>query len=111
MDTVNPFRFSYTRARWLYSISKDTRFPDGHLPVVAITSHNHSYAASWILTLRPLGSGAHPQSPRGIHLTAVFAAASDEKRSDHHQVRIRCLIHIFDLFQLQQVTHSQRFRE
>lgn len=28
-----------------------------------------------MLTLRPLGSDEQPQSPRGIHLTAVLAAA------------------------------------
>jgi len=39
-----------------------------------------TYEALWMLTLRPLGSDAHPQSPRGIHRTAVPATASDGKR-------------------------------
>ena len=33
-------------------------------------------AASWMATARPDGSAAQPQSARGIHLTAVLAAAS-----------------------------------
>lgn len=33
-----------------------------------------------MLTLRPLGSDEQPQSPRGIHLTAVLAAALDGKK-------------------------------
>jgi len=39
-------------------------------------NHSFSYAAMCIPTERPLGSAAQPQSPRGIHLTAVFAAVS-----------------------------------
>lgn len=34
-----------------------------------------------MLTLRPEGSSAQPQSPRGIHRTAVLAAAEDGKNS------------------------------
>lgn len=34
-----------------------------------------------MLTLRPLGSEAQPQSPRGIQRTAVFAAAAEGYKS------------------------------
>jgi hypothetical protein len=40
------------------------------------------YAAEWMLTARPLGSDAQPQSPRGIHLAMA--------RSQRHARRTHC---------------------